>query len=178
MIALTILAHRGTRLHFLTAMFLLCTVLVSPALADPPAAFQDLLRGLIHQVAATNDYKLMRPLIGADDATVSGLVKLLRDPQLPGHERFVTAVAFSYVRTPAALAALLANSSDAEPLVRQGVSLSLGYFRDETGAVRAALTPLAATDPSTYTDAKTGETRYLVRETAQGALTRLAQAQP
>lgn len=178
MIDLTILAHRGTRWHLLAALLLLCTLLVSPALADPPAAFQDLLRGLIHQVSITNDYKLMRPLIGADDATVSELGKLLRDPQLPGHERFVTAVAFSYVRTPAALTALLANSSDSEPAVRQGVALSLGYFRDETGEIRAALTQLAATDPSTYTDAKTGETRYLVRETAQAALGRLTQAQP
>jgi hypothetical protein len=90
----------------------------------------------------------------------------------------VAAIALSYVRTSAARTALLAETSNPHPAVRQGVAYALGYFQDETGAVREALTRMATTDAWSYTDPKTGAPRYSVRESAQGALTRLDKAQP
>lgn len=167
----------GTRATAL--LILLCLALANGALADPSGGMpQDALRGLIVKAGAANDYKLLTPLIGADDATTAALAKLLRDAQLSPRERMVAAVAFGYIRTPAALAALLAAPPDPQPAVRQGVAYALGYFRDETGAVREALTKMATTDAWNYTDPKTGVTRYFVREAAQGALKRLDKAQP
>ncbi|MEI6503062.1 MAG: HEAT repeat domain-containing protein, partial [Armatimonadota bacterium] len=172
-------AYLRAGLHFVAALVVLSVTLASGVLADPPgAAYQDLLRGLIVKVAVVNDYKLLAPLIGADDATAADLAKLVQDPQLSPRQRAVAAIALSYVRTPAALATLLSTLSDPHPAVRQGVAYALGYFCDETGAVREALTRMATTDTWNYTDPKTGLTRYFVRESAQGALTRLAQAQP
>lgn len=137
-----------------------------------PVAAQDaaaMLRDLVTRVGVSNDYKPLRVLAGADDGTCAQLAALLADSKLSPRSRFVAAIALSYVRTPAARAALLKTAADPDGYVRRGIALSLRYFSDDSGQVRQVLSGLAANDPYTITDAA-GRTHFGVRETAQASL--------
>ncbi len=147
--------------------------------ATPPSAGLAIdMRATVARVATSNDYTLLDPLRSADDNAVVALAAMLSDRQRTPRERFIAAVGLSRVRSAAARTVLLAHTAETDPLVRQGVVMCLGYFPDDTGEVRTALTQAATGDPYGVTDAKTRAVRYPIREVARSGLERLAKNAP
>ncbi|MEN6302900.1 MAG: hypothetical protein ABFD96_09265, partial [Armatimonadia bacterium] len=131
-------------------------------------------RELVEEVARTNEYSKLGGLKGANEATVRELLRLFEDATLSSRIGFVAAVGLSHTKSPLAVSVLLKHADDADNQIRLGVSMALGAFPDETGEIRKALAGMAESDPWSYRDPKTGETRYPVRENAKLGLARLA----
>jgi Transglutaminase-like superfamily len=136
----------------------------------------DQARALVEEVARTYKYGPLSQLRGARPDAVNEIIRMMEDPAASASVHLVAAVALEYTKSPLALPVLLRHVKDPDNQTRLGVAMSLGYFTDDNGEIRRALTDLAGNDPWSVTDPKTGTQKYTVREVAKQALERLAKA--